>query len=120
MTKTTINLDPDYLGRTPGEILKLEMEKAALQPAALARKTGLKPSFISMLMTDTRAIRAGTALALAATLAPSAEQWLAYQNHFDLTQERAVSVMVENGHDEEQAKGWFLNHRIKLMARETT
>lgn len=118
MTKSTITLDPEHLHRTPGEILKLEMEKAALQPAALSRKTGLKPSFISMLMTDTRAIRAGTAIALAAALVPSAEQWLIYQNNFDLTQERTVSTMVENGTDEDQAKGWFLSHKTKLMGRE--
>lgn len=118
MTKAIIDLDPEYLGLTPGEILKLEMEKAALQPAALARKTGLKPNFISMLLTDARAIRAGTAIALAAALVPSPQQWLAYQNNFDLAQERTVSNMVENGADEDQAKGWFQAHKTKLMARE--
>lgn len=119
MTKHTIELQPDYVGKTPGEILKLEMEKAGLQPATLARKTQLKPNFISMLLTDSRAIRAGTALALAAALVPSAEQWLAYQSNFELSRERTVSNMVEHGHDEDQARGWFHSHKSKLMARET-
>lgn len=113
-TKKTIELDPGHLKRTPGEILKVEMEKAAQTPSTLATKTGFTTAFISMLLGDRRGIRAGTAMALAAVLSPSPEQWLAYQSNFDLMKERTVSTMVENGTDEDTARGWFQNYRSRI------
>lgn len=114
----SIVLNPEHLGRTPGEILRIEMQNAKIEPPLLALKTGFTAPFIWLLLADKRPIKSLTAIRLteAIPFGPLPEQWLAYQARFDLLRDRTVTSMVAGGTDEAQAKGWFQTKRRQLAA----
>ncbi len=118
MNNHSIELSPEHLKRTPGEILRVEMKNAGIEPPLLALKTGFTAPFIWLLLADKRPIKSATAIRLteAMPFGPLPEQWLAYQSRFDLLRDRTISSMVAGGTDETQAKGWFQNQRSRLVA----
>jgi addiction module HigA family antidote len=89
-----IEVDPALRLRSPGDVLLLDyMLPATMNPAQLARHTGIRASHLRELLTDTRSMSPRHAIRLAAVLDTSALYWLVLQARYDLAREarRATS-----------------------------
>ncbi|WP_201313072.1 HigA family addiction module antitoxin [Dyella sp. EPa41] len=83
-----LGVDPAFRLRSPGEVLLNDyMRPEAMNPAQLARRTGIQAVHIKEVITGTRRITPRYAMRLAAVLPTSALYWLALQARYDLARE---------------------------------
>jgi antitoxin HigA-1 len=74
--------------RSPGEVLWQDyLCPQAMNPAQLARRTGIQARHIKELLADTRPVTPRNAIRLAIVLRTSALYWLVLQARYDLARE---------------------------------
>ncbi|RAO75912.1 HigA family addiction module antitoxin [Dyella jiangningensis] len=86
-----LDVDPSQPLRAPGDILlHAYLIPSALNPAQLARRTGISARDIKAFIDDTRPITPKIAIRLALALDTTAFYWLALQARYDLEREKPV------------------------------
>lgn len=89
-----LGVDPLLRLRSPGEVLLHDyMRPAAMNPAQLARRTGIQARHIKEFLIGARRVTPMHAIRLAAVLPTSALYWLVLQARYDLArEERGIAV----------------------------
>jgi len=83
-----VGVDPTLRLRSPGEVLWEDyMRPEAINPAQLARRTGIQAGHIKELLAGSRRVTHRHAMRLAAVLPTSALYWLVLQARYDLARE---------------------------------
>ena len=86
-----VDVDPSQPLRSPGDILlHAYLIPNALNPARLARRTGLSARDIKAFIDETRPITAKAAIRLSLAFDTTAFYWLALQARYDLEREKPV------------------------------
>ena len=86
-----VDVDPSQPLRTPGDILlHAYLIPNALNPAQLARRTGIPAHHIKAFIDNTRPITPNIAIRLSLTFDTTAFYWLALQARYDLERGKPV------------------------------
>ena len=86
-----VDVDPSQPLRTPGDILlHAYLIPNALNPARLARRTGIPAHHIKAFIDNTRPITPNIAIRLSLTFDTTAFYWLALQARYDLERGKPV------------------------------
>ncbi|RAO74920.1 HigA family addiction module antitoxin [Dyella jiangningensis] len=91
-----LGVDPSLRLRSPGEVLSHDyMRPESINPAQLARRTGIQARHIKELIAGSRRVTPKYAIRLAAVLPTSALYWLVLQARYDLArEERDIATTV--------------------------
>ncbi|AHX15002.1 pirin [Dyella jiangningensis] len=84
----SLGVDPSLRLRSPGEVLLHDyMRPEAMNPAQLARRTGIPARHIKEVLAGSRGVTPRHAIRLAVVLRTSALYWLVLQARYDLARE---------------------------------
>ncbi len=97
-----LGVDPSLRLRSPGEVLLNDyMRPKAMNPAKLARRTGIQAQHIKDVLLGSRSITPRYAIRLAAVLSTSALYWLVLQARYDLAcVEQGIATSLYGGPDD--------------------
>jgi addiction module HigA family antidote len=83
-----LDVDPSLRLRSPGEVLFHDyMRPDGINPAQLARRTGIRTRYIKEILAGARSVTPRYAIRLAVVLQTSALYWLVLQARYDLARE---------------------------------